>query len=31
MVLTGKKCLGPDLWPEIPNQAEGIKDMIRTV
>lgn len=30
-VLTGKECLGPDILPEIPNQADGIKDIMTTV
>ena len=29
MVLIGKERLGPDIWPEIPQQAESIKSMIR--
>ena len=31
MVLTGNKYLGPDIWPEIPDQGEGTKDMMRTI
>lgn len=31
IVLIGKEYLGSDIWPETPNQAKGIKNMIRTV
>ena len=31
MVLTGKRRLGPDIWPETPEQAESIEDMIRSI
>ncbi len=30
MVLTGKGRLGPDIWPEIPQQAESTESMMRT-
>ncbi len=29
MVLTGKGRLGPDIWPETPQQAESIESMMR--
>ena len=31
MVLTGKGRLGPDIWPETPEQAEFTEDMIRSI
>ena len=31
MVLTGKVCPGLDIWPETPEQAEFIEDMIRSI
>ena len=31
MVLMGKGRLGPDIWPETPEQAESTKDMIRLI
>ena len=30
MVLTGEGRLGPDIWPEIPQQAETTESIIRT-
>lgn len=30
MVITGERCLGPDIWPEIPNQDTDSQDMIFT-
>lgn len=30
MVITGEKRLGPDIWPEIPNQSTGTEDIIFT-
>ena len=31
MVLTGKGRLGPDIWPETPEQAEFTEDMMRSI
>ena len=31
MVLTDKERLGPDMWPETPEQAESTEDMIRSI
>ncbi len=31
MILTSDRCLGPDIWPETPDQAEGKVEMMRTV
>ena len=31
MSLIGEECLGPNIWLEIPNQAEGKKNMIKRV
>lgn len=31
MVLTGKGRLGPDIWPETPEQAESTEDMMRSI
>ena len=31
MVLTAKERLGPDIWPKTPEQAESIKDMMRSI
>lgn len=31
MILIGKECLEPEIWIEIPDQAEGIEDMMRIV
>lgn len=28
MVLTGKRRLGPDIWPKTPQQAKSTKNMI---
>ncbi len=30
MVIIGKGCVGPDIWPETPEQAENTEDMMRT-
>ncbi len=30
MVLTGEGRLGPDIWPETPQQAESTESMMRT-
>ena len=31
MVLTGKGCLGQDIWPETPQQAESMESIMRTM
>ena len=31
MVLTSRICLGPDIWPETPEQAESTKNMMRSI
>ena len=31
MVLIRKRRLGPDIWPKTPEQAESIKDMMRSI
>lgn len=31
MVLIGKRCLGPDIWPETVGQAKSIKSMMTRV
>ena len=31
MVLTGKRRPGLDIWPETPEQAKSIEDMIRSI
>ena len=31
IVLTGKGGLGPDIWPETPEQAKSTKDMMRSI
>lgn len=31
MVLTGKRCLRPDIWSEIIDQAKSIEDIIRGI
>lgn len=31
IVLTGKGCLMPDIWPKTPQQAKSIQKMIRVI
>ena len=31
MVLIGKRRLGPDIWPDTPEQAKSTEDMIRSI
>ena len=31
MILTGKGCLGLDIWLETPQQAESTENMMRTI
>ncbi len=31
MVLTGNGRLGPNIWPESPDQAKGTEEMMKTV
>ena len=31
MIMIDKKHLGPNIWPKIPNQGIGIKDIILTI
>ena len=31
MVLTGNRYLGLDIWPETPNQAKSIEDIMKIV
>ena len=31
IVMTGKRRLGPDSWPETPNQGTDTKEMILTI
>lgn len=31
MVLTGKRHLGPDIWPKIPEQAKNLGKMMITI
>lgn len=30
MVITGKECSVPDIWPDTPNQATGTENIILT-